>query len=991
MAALPSGPVALLFTDIEGSTRLWERYPLTMGEALARHDALVRGAIEQHNGVVFKTVGDAFCATFVDPRQALAASIAVQLALVAEPWGETGPIRVRMAIHAGEPSIRGNDYFGPPVNCVARLLAAGHGGQILISDVVKEMLAAPLDLDVACQDMGLHRLRDVQRPIRIFQLVIPGLPSSFPTLKTLDYDPHNLPAEVTSFVGRHGEVAEIHDRLRQADIRLLTLTGPGGVGKTRIALHVAAAAREEFPDGRYLVSLAALRDPSLVPGAMSGALGLQATGSQNPFDLVFDHLRDKQLLLVLDNFEHLRAARDLLPALLLGCPRLKILVTSRVGLRLYGEYEYAVPPFALPDLRHRLTPGQIAQNDAVALFLDRARSVKPGFGLMAGNASIVAEICVRLDGLPLAIELAAVRSRLLSPAALLRRLSERLAFLDGDLRGLPARQQTIRATIQWSHDLLTSAEQALFRRLAIFAGGFTIDAAARVLEHLGEPALDLLDGLESLIHNSLIQQRETADGEPRLFMLETIREFALDCCRTAHELSALHREHAAWCLEFAAEARTAYTRPDEAEWLDRLDAEHDNLRAALTCLGKREDRSPVAQIELAAQLWWFWLYRGHSTEGRTWLAQALAAPGAAPLPVRADALNGAGVLAFMQADNREAEILLGESLRLRREQDDTFALAGVLNNLANVARVQGKHEPAAGFYEEAISVLRRGGQQRALGTMLSNLGLSTAALGDYERATAAHEEALTIQRTQGHQRGVATSLGNLADVAAALGDFDRAASLYDEAAATYRNLHDQRSGAETLLQLANVACLQHDLVRASAYLDEVLPVFVEAGAWGSVASTQLVQAKVALRRGDLGDAAQLLLEALPAFLKQEDSEGLVAGVEHLAALAVAVGEFDRAARLLGASQALRDRERMVVPPAERAALDATIAAASLGLGDQRFAATMQEGARLSPAECAEEARLLSRTFIALPAPTPPGAPSPSARLRSAAPDQLPRT
>ncbi|HEX2187131.1 MAG TPA: AAA family ATPase, partial [Chloroflexota bacterium] len=518
MAELPSGTVTFLLTDIEGSTALWERDPEAMRVALARHDALMTAGIEAHSGVVVKSrgEGDSVFGVFARASDAVAAAIDLQRVLQAEAWPTEAPLRVRMALHTGEAELRAGDYYGVAVNRCARLRAAEHGGQILLSGATRDLLERELPAGVGLRDLGEHRLTALRRPERVFQVVIPGLPADFPPLRSLDTLTNNLPRQLTSFIGREAEIELARSRLLREDVHLLTLTGPGGTGKTRMALHLARLVADYFPDGVVFVALAPVQDPRLVASAIAQELGLQEAGNRPLQESLKDWLRDKRLLLVLDNFEHILAAAPLVADLLATCPRLKVLVTSRAVLHLTGEHQFSVPPLRLPD-RAPLPPlERLSRYEAVHLFIDRAQSVKADFAVTSENAPAVAEICHRLDGLPLAIELAAAWIRLLSPQAMLARLERRLPLLTGGARDLPARQQTLRGAIAWSYDLLDEPEQRLFRRLAIFVGGCTLEAAEAVAgsPDSGELELGVLDGLGLLAEHSLLRQGAGPEGEP---------------------------------------------------------------------------------------------------------------------------------------------------------------------------------------------------------------------------------------------------------------------------------------------------------------------------------------------------------------------------------------------------------------------------------------------------------------------------------------------
>ena len=583
MAHLPSGTVTFLLTDVEGSTALWERDPEAMRRALARHDTLIGAGIECRGGVVVKHrgEGDSVFAVFARVSDAVAAAADLQRALQAEPWPIPALLRVRMALHTGEAELRESDYYGVAVNRCARLRSAGHGGQILLSEATAAIARESLPEGAGVRDLGTHRLRDLQRPERIHQLVLPDLLTEFPALASLDGRPNNLPVQPTPLIGREREVDLVGSLLLREDVRLLTLTGPGGTGKTRLGLEVAADGLDYFEDGVFFVALAPISDPALVIPAIAQTLGVREAGGRALLGCLKAYLRGRDLLLVLDNFDQLLGAAPLVADLLAACTGLKILVTSRAVLNLRGEREFPVLPLALPDRRCPPPVDVVSGYPSVALFVQRAADAKPSFVLTAESAPAVVDICYRVDGLPLAIELAATRVKLLSPEALLARLERRLPLLTGGARDLPARQQTLRDAIAWSHELLDRSEQRLFRRLAVFVGGFTLDAVEAICNPEGDLDVDVLDGLASLVAKSLLRQ-EDQDGEPRFAMLETIREYGLERLEASGEADVLRREHARYYLALV-EATGALLFATKRERL-RTTAEQGNVQTALRWL-----------------------------------------------------------------------------------------------------------------------------------------------------------------------------------------------------------------------------------------------------------------------------------------------------------------------------------------------------------------------------------------------------------------------
>jgi predicted ATPase/class 3 adenylate cyclase len=576
--------LTFLFTDLQGSTRLWQQYPEVMKTVLARHDELVRAAVEGSNGQVVKTTGDGFHAAFSSAQDGLRACIQAQRSLSEEVWGETGPLRVRMGLHIGEAQLRGGDYYGTAVNRAARLMSAANGGQVLLSAAVASVVSDHLPDGVSLRDLGEHRLKDLQRPEHIFQLVSPGLPAEFPAIASLNRLPNNLPIQPTVFVGRQAELGEINNLLIADTIHLVTLIGPGGTGKTRLALQSGAELFDRFVDGTYFIDLAPVRDPDSVLATIARTVGLSESSNGSMLDELKGQLREKTMLLLLDNFEQVTSAAVQMAELLQFCPRLKLLATSREALRVRGEHLYPVPPLGLPkvDVR-RPTPEELARYEAIQLFVERAQSVSPNFEMTAENAEAIAEICIHLDGLPLAIELAAARIRLFSPQAILQRLGSRLKLLRGGARDLPERQQTLRGTIDWSYELLPEHEKTLFEVVSVFLGCTfeAVEAVASEIERLVNSDVDIVEGLVSLIDKSLIRLSDDEAGDPRLQMLETIREYAAERLEAVPDLhNAVRHAHAAYFAEFVQQQWRRMTGYEREAAMKEMTAEVENLKIA---------------------------------------------------------------------------------------------------------------------------------------------------------------------------------------------------------------------------------------------------------------------------------------------------------------------------------------------------------------------------------------------------------------------------
>jgi predicted ATPase/class 3 adenylate cyclase len=787
----PTGTVTFLFTDIEGSTRLVETLGIgAWSPLLDRHRAIIREALAAHGGVEIQTEGDAFFAVFDRAPEAIAAAADAQRALVAEPWPAATPIRVRMGLHTGEGTLDADgSYVGSAVHRAARIAAAGHGGQVLVSSTTAALASDNLPPGVTMTDLGEHRLKDLDRPETLRQLAVDDLPASFPPLRTLDV-PTNLPTQLTTFLGREAEIAEV---LRLVDEgRLLTLTGPGGTGKTRLAIEAGRRALGRFPDGVWFVALGATAEAALVAPAIAQELGLPDRGGREPVQRLTDHLRSRRTLLILDNFEQVSAAGDVVRALVGAGDGVAALVTSRSTLHLYGEQEYPVPPLGIPDPAHLPALAALSHYEAVALFIERARAVRPGFAVTNENAPAVAEICYRLDGLPLAIELAAARIKLLTPQAILARFDDRLSLLAGGARDLPLRQQTLRGAIAWSHDLLDGPDRELFACLSVFVGA-SLDA----VEAVCGPALpsgSVFDGLSSLVDKSLVRQAEGLDGEPRFSMLGTIREFAAE--QLAGETDATARvRHAEFFAALAARCSASVMGADKRRLLDLLEQEHDNLRAALNW-AVNAGRAEIA-MQMCADLWRFWQMRGFLAEGRERTERALAMAHAVDHPAsRIAALEAAGGLAYWQSDGDAAERFYTETLDLARAANDLAAEANAFYNLTFAAVYAAGRSPSEGsgrareYASRARELYQRLGDRHAEARALWAIANTYWDPATFQEAAVHARQALAIFREVGDEFMIGWASYTLALVDLHDGDAAAAGSGLAESLAIFAAAHD---------------------------------------------------------------------------------------------------------------------------------------------------------------------------------------------------------
>jgi predicted ATPase/class 3 adenylate cyclase len=810
MHELPTGTVTFLFTDIAGSTRLWEEQPEAMRAAVARHDDLLADAIAAHGGTVFKTVGDSFCAAFERATDALAAALTAQRLLQAEPWPQATPLQVRAALYTGEAEARGGDYFGPPLNRCARILAAGHGGQVLLSQSAAELVRDLLPAGAELKALGEHRLRDLSAPEGLFQLAHPDLASDFPRLRSLQAFAHNLPVQLTSFVGREGELAEVRSLLD--GVRLLTLTGAGGTGKTRLALQVAGDLVDGFADGVWFVPLAALPDPSLIAENVLSALGLREEPGRPPVDTLTESLAPNRTLVILDNCEHLvDACAHLAEGLLRACPDLRLLATSREPLQCEGEVLWRVPSLAVPDAgsRRKWRVEELVQHEAVRLFVDRATAANPRFAVNADNARDIAEVCWRLDGIPLALELAAARVRTHTVREIAARLDDRFALLTGGRRTALPRHRTLWAAVDWSYQLLTKAERRLFERLSVFAGSFDLAGAKAVGVGQNVSRREVRTLMTELVSKSLVA-REGEQGHARHRLLESLRAYGGERLEERGEVAEIRGRHLQYVGALVERSRTELYGPSQLEWLTRLETEHDNLRGALGWGVQHDVRSAAP---LAASLVRFWDARCHWTEGREWLAQCLKGAGDALAALQADLLAGAALLAFRQGDHDEADSLAEAGLRLSRDAAHPQGAAGALNTLGMIAQRRGDYATARAHHETGLALRREAGDEAGAARTLVNLGLLADEQGDIATARRHFEDGLALSRKLGDRSAIAVAINNLANVVAREGDRVRAARLYQESLAAHREVGDARAVAAVLSNLGLLAQDEGDLAR----------------------------------------------------------------------------------------------------------------------------------------------------------------------------------
>ena len=1007
MSTVPTGTVSFLFTDIEGSTRLWQLHPEAMKAALNRHHMLLQQAIEANGGYVFQIIGDAFCAAFHTGSESVAAALAAQRALTAERWGQAGPILVRMAVHTGTVDLRmgehksGEYVSGLTLSHTARLLSVAYGGQILVSTATKEMAHDDLPSRVELRDLGWHRLRDLARAEHIFQVVTPDLPHAFPPLKSLAGVPNNLPRQLTTFIGREREIAEVKRLLTKAHV--LTVTGTGGNGKTRLSLEVASGLLDEYPDGVWLIELASVAASVLVPQILATTVGVREEAGRPVLSTLLDHLRPQRALLLFDNCEHLiDACAQLADALLHACPQVKIMASSRELLGLTGEMAFRIPPLSMPNPRHPPSFERLMEYEAIRLFVERAAAVKPGFRLTEDNVSAVAQICQRLDGIPLAIELAAARVRSLSVHQITAHLDERFRLLTGGSRTAMARHQTLRGLIDWSYGLLSDAERTLLRRLSMFVGGWTLAAGEAVGAGPGVDRDEVVELLARLVDKSLVLMDDDQGQDARYRLLETIRQYGLDKLAETTEAEVVRDRHRDFYLGFAEEAEAQLRGREQVAGLKRLEVDHDNLRTALRWSLDRGE-TEVA-LRLGSALWLFWDTHGYVREGREWvddlLARADALPasaltpgtqraraklldGAGRLRARwseyamaceldaqalavwrelgdqrgmAEALNNIGVGMRYLGDRERSQATVEESLALFRGLSDKRGIAHALNNLAELARGDADLARARALFEESVPLFEAIEDGRGLSYALDNLGGILTSQGDYTRAETLYGRSLQLAEELGDKHAIATALRSLGGVAHHRRDHVRARGFYEDSVTRFREMNDGVCLAKSLTGFAVASHEMGDHEQARALGDQGLTLLREADAKGELALRLNELGRPALTHGDVARAARLFQESLGLFAEAHDNPGIVANLADLARVAAARGHPSVVIRLLAVVDTQRRAGRLSCPDADRTACDRAVAAARGQLDAATGDAVWCEGAAMTLEQAVAHAR-----------------------------------
>jgi predicted ATPase/class 3 adenylate cyclase len=994
---LPKGIVTVLFTDIEGSTKLWESAPEKMKIALQRHHAILQDAITSNGGAVFQIIGDAFCAAFSIALAAISAAATAQRSLRQEPWDLPFPIRVRMGIHTGEveptqsDSPSGGYASNQTLIRVARILSAGHGGQVLLSLVTKELVDNLLPVNTELRDMGKHQLKNLVRPEHLFQLLVEGLPSDFPQLHTLDSHRHNLPVQLTSFIGREKEIADVIHLLERA--RLIALVGAGGMGKTRLSIQAASKVLDQYPDGVWLVELAPILDPSLVPRTAAIVIGLRDEPQRPVIDMLCDYLRDKQMLIILDNCEHLAdACAQLADKILHTAANVRILASSREALGIVGETIYLVRSLQLPDmLQNSLTVESLSRSESVRLFIERALATKQNFTLTNENASFIAKICHRLDGMPLAIELAAGKMRALSAQQIAQRLNDRFRLLTGGSRTALPRHQTLQAVIEWSYNLLPSQEQTLFRRLAVFVNGWTLEAAESVCSNEDSMAKatlkeeDILELLAQLVNKSLVVTEE-AYGEIRYHMLETIRQFGNDKLVEANESEFLRDRHLKYFLQLAETAEPHLIRSEQLEWLARLDVDYENLRAALEWSLSKE--SPEFSLRLCAALGMFWFIRSHWIEGSRWLKSALSkkskSPNSAEKAARVKALYRDAELAQNLDDLKRMKDSAGWSLALAQEGFDKQDIAIARFYVGNSSRRRGNDEIARqlimeslaefreikdlywevysynllnlirirqddlrlseeSLFTQALEIARKAGERSNLAEALLNYVRWLLIFNRVYEAQKYTEELDMLLQKIGTNRSSTSQL--FAQIAMLNSDYQEAKAFYIEAQTRFGLLGERNQRSSVMEDLGLLEMEQGNLDQAQIYLQEALTTAREIEKKASIASRLVKLGITVYLQGKLVEGKQYFRECIPLAKGLRSFRKI--NILILTVNYIPFTKVEAVVHILGAIEQSQRKNERPINPLRKGYYDHVMTRALNTLGEVAFQSAFAEGQKMS--------------------------------------------
>jgi len=976
----PSGTVTFLFTDIEGSTKLARENSENWNAMQEKHHGILQNAMDSNHGYVFQIVGDAFCVSFHNVKDALKAGADAQKDLYAENWG-ISQVKVRMGIHTGSAELKSNgEYQGYlSLSHVQRLMSAGHGGQVLISSISQGLINDDLPSGLHLRDLGEKQLNDILQKEHIYQLIIPDLPNDFPEIRSIDPYRHNLPAHLTSFIGREKEIEEIKQEL--SNHRLVTLTGSGGTGKSRLSVQVAADLLDNFTDGTWFIELAPLSDPNLIAQTIQSTMGLIEQKDVSAFDALQEYLKEKKVLLVLDNCEHMiRACADVSNALLSNSTNLKILASSREALGVHGELSWRVPSLSLPDEKNIPEPDELTQYEAVRLFIERAELVNPKFKVNKENAPAIAQICFRLDGIPLALELAAARLKALSAEQINARLDDRFKLLTGGSRTALPRQQTLRAMIDWSYNLLSEEEKTLFRRLAVFVGGWSLEGAEAVCSGDGIEKDEILDLMTNLVDKSLVNTNEF-QGEVRYSRLETIRQYGREKFLDTDEVEKLRDRHLNYYVDLAEKAEPEIRSHNQVYWLDRFETEVDNIRSALEWAENRNDES---FLRLASDTSRFWDIRGGFEEGITWLTQALKANEDLKSKIRSTALARITTIYVNHYGLKEAASVALSALTVGKNTNDIFSTSYAYCIRGALESSQANDQQAADHFHEALLSARSINDHWLLAFILVFKGLFLDTKKDMRLAEATIREGLHEARVSGDKRLISFCLSRLALLQTVqFKETHQARELIHEALSLAEEINSQNNIIYSYIQLSDADLFDEDFPSAEANANIALKLANKFNAWlenfnglrqlafiywstnrtdlffetaqelvkitkhqgllSQVAESMYLPAFAYIEKGDLKNARAVAAEAIHLSNESNTPSGLLNSLQICMVLSTIEKKYEQAAIFSGITERLSSTLPVYQYPVEERILESKIKETKKHLGAKAFKLANEKG------------------------------------------------
>lgn len=878
--------VTFLFTDIEGSTKLAQEYPDTYHSILNLHDDLLAEVIKSNNGFVFKKIGDAFCSSFDNAQDSINAAVQIQQKLI-EAFKDGCMLKVRIGIHSGEAEFVNGDYIGyVTLSRVQRLMSIAHGGQILITKEVYKSLEEINENKISFKDFGKRKLKDIIVPENVYQIVAENIPADFPPLKSIDARRNNIPLELTSFIGRKKEIAEIRSLL--SEVRLLTLIGFGGTGKTRLSIHIASILLDEFSHGVWFVELAKLSEPSYILQEIASALNVTTDEKRNKLDVLTDFLREKEILLILDNCEHLIAeCAGIVESLLQNCPGIKIIVTSRESLHIPGEYIYQVPTLSLPDSKGNSSVESLIEYESVRLFLERVTSVQHGFKITNSNAHIISQLCTALEGIPLAIELAAARVKVLPVEKILERLKDRFNLLTGGKRTLLPRQQTMRALIDWSYELLSEKEKLLFQRLSIFSGGWSLEAAEKICQDnflLEEEVLDLLSNLSD---KSLIKVYETEDNT-RYTMLETIKTYGDEKLTQSNYKNILQEKHFDFYYKFTEQSESGLMGKEQGEWLKKIALENENIRE---CLKWSLGYNPDLTLRLSVALGKFWELRSHFTEGLGYMRKSLELAKSGDLNLKAKAMYWSGLYLLNQGNYIESKKYLNECLNIFRDINNKDGEALTLISLATMSLFENDYEKLNLYSEQSYSISSEISNKSYIARNLQNIALGLMQQGKHDEARIKLEESISLYREVNDALQLAKIIGNIGALEYLLSNYDKAISAFEESLKIRNELGDKQGIAIALSNLGSVTFMQKQYEASEKYLEDSIEIIKELGDRRIYVTAVSTLGSIANEKRDFPKAERMFRESILVSNEIGDKYSIAKGIEGIADMLIQLGKF----------------------------------------------------------------------------------------------------